>query len=71
MAEQVWKGAHWHSPTAIVVNKIRTGPGIAMMGSKLNAQVIIKNPALQSRGRISVHEKSLPPTVTAGARKRI
>jgi hypothetical protein len=42
-----------------LVSKIRTD--IAMMGTKLNAQVIIKN--LQN-----MHEKSLPPT---GARRRM
>jgi hypothetical protein len=41
------------------MNKIRTD--IAMMATKLNAQVIIKN--LQN-----MHEKSLPPT---GARRRM
>ena len=41
------------------VNKIRTD--IAMIGTKLNAQVIIKN--LQN-----MHAKSLPPT---GARGRL
>jgi hypothetical protein len=42
-------------------NKIR--PDIPMMGTKLNAQVIIKN--LQN-----MHEKSLPPRAT-GARRRL
>ncbi len=44
-----------------LVNKIRTD--IAMMGIKLNAQVIIKNLNFQN-----MHEKSLPPT---GARRRM
>ena len=42
-----------------LVNKIRTD--IAMIGTKLNAQVIIKNPQ-------NMHAKSLPPT---GARGRM
>ncbi len=66
--EQVWKRPH--GPTTIAVppwlmSKIRTDYNyystIAIMGIKLNAQVIIKN--LQN-----MHEKSLPPT---GARKRM
>ena len=58
-----WQSKYGRDPTdkqrSWLVNKIRTD--IAMMGTKLNAQVSIKN--LQN-----MHEKSLPPT---GARKRM
>jgi hypothetical protein len=60
-----WQSKYGRDPTdqqrSWLVNKIRTD--IAMIGTKLNAQVIIKN--LQN-----MHAKSLPPTVT-GARGRI
>ena len=53
-----WQSKYGREPTiqqrAWLLNKIRTD--IAMMATKLNAQVIIKN--LQN-----MHEKSLPPTV--------
>ncbi len=55
-AEQVWERTH--DPT---VSKVLVRSDIAMMATKLNAQVIIKN--LQN-----MHEKSLPPT---GARRRM
>ena len=58
-----WQSKYGREPTiqqrAWLLNKIRTD--IAMMATKLNAQVIIKN--LQN-----MHEKSLPPT---GARRRM
>ena len=58
-----WQSKYGREPTiqqrAWLLNKIRTD--IAMMATKLNAQVIIKN--LQN-----MHEKSLPST---GARKRM
>jgi hypothetical protein len=58
-----WPSKYGRDPTVQqrlwLVDKIRTD--IAMMGTKLNAQVSIKN--LQS-----MHEKSLPPT---GARRRM
>jgi hypothetical protein len=58
-----WQSRYGRDPTdqqrSWLVNKIRTD--IAMMGTKLNAQVIIKN--LQN-----MHAKSLPPT---GARARL
>ena len=58
-----WQGKYGRDPTdqqrSWLVNKIRTD--IAMIGTKLNAQVIIKN--LQN-----MHAKSLPPT---GARGRM
>ena len=58
-----WQGKYGRDPTdqqrSWLVNKIRTD--IAMMWTKLNAQVIIKN--LQN-----MHAKSLPPT---GARARL
>ena len=58
-----WQSKHGRDPAVQqrlwLVNKIRTD--ISMMGTKLNAQVSIKN--LQS-----MHEKSLPPT---GARRRM
>jgi hypothetical protein len=62
MAEQVYGSSLDSDPTdqqrSWLVNKIRTD--IAMIGTKLNAQVIIKN--LQN-----MHAKSLPPRAT-GAR---
>ena len=58
MAEQVWERPS-DQKRSWLVNKIRTD--IAMIGTKLNAQVIIKN--LQN-----MHAKSLPPT---GARGRM
>ena len=58
-----WQSKYGRDPTdqhrSRLVNKIRTD--IAMMGIKLNAQVMIKN--LQS-----MREKSLPPT---GAQRRM
>ena len=58
-----WQSKYGRDPTdqqrSWLVNKIRTD--IAMIGTKLNAQVIIKN--LQN-----MHAKSLPPT---GARARL
>jgi hypothetical protein len=58
-----WQSRYGRDPTdqqrSWLENKIRTD--IAMIGTKLNAQVIIKN--LQN-----MHEKSLPPT---GARARL
>ena len=58
-----WQSKYGREPTiqqrAWLLNKIRTD--IAMMATKLNAQVIIKN--LQN-----MHEKSLPPT---GTRRRM
>jgi hypothetical protein len=58
-----WQSKYGRDPTdqqqSWLVSKIRTD--IAMMGIKLNAQVMIKN--LQG-----MHEKSLPPT---GARGRM
>ena len=58
-----WQSKYGSDPTdqqrSWLVSTIRMN--IAMMGIKLNAQVIIKN--LQN-----MHEKSLPPT---GARKRM
>jgi hypothetical protein len=58
-----WQSKYGRDPTdqqrSWLVSKIRTD--VAMMGIKLNAQVIIKN--LQN-----MHEKSLPPT---GARTRM
>ncbi len=60
-----WQSRYGRDPTdqqrspAWLVNKIRTD--IAMLGTKLNAQVIIKN--LEN-----MHAKSLPPT---GARARM
>jgi hypothetical protein len=58
-----WQSRFGRDPTdqqrSWLVNKIRTD--IAMLGTKLNAQVIIKN--LQN-----MHAKSLPPT---GARARL
>ncbi len=58
-----WQSKYGKEPTiqqrSWLMSKIRTD--IAMMATKLNAQVIIKN--LQN-----MHEKSLPPT---GARKRM
>ncbi len=62
MAEQVW--VRTHDPTASVASEQSTRDRtfkVAMMATKLNAQVIIKN--LQN-----MHEKSLPPT---GARRRM
>ena len=67
-----WQSKYGRDPTdqqrSWLVNKIRTD--IAMMGIKLDAQVIIKN--LPSTGMIknlqNMHEKSLPPT---GARGRM
>ena len=40
----------------------------AMKGSKLNAQVTIKNPGLQNMSLLNMHERPLPPT---GARRRM
>ena len=58
-----WQSKYGRDPTdqqrSWLVNKIRTDSDIAMMGTKLNAQVIIKNLR-------NLHEKSLPPT---GARR--
>jgi hypothetical protein len=58
-----WQSRYGRDPTdqqrSWLVNEIRTD--IAMLGTKLNAQVIIKN--LQN-----MHAKSLPPT---GARARL
>ena len=58
-----WQSKYGREPTiqqrAWLVSKVRSD--IAMMATKLNAQVIIKN--LQN-----MHEKSLPPT---GARRRM
>ena len=60
-----WQSKYGRDPTdqhrSRLVNKIRTDT--AMMGIKLNAQVMIKNLNLPN-----MHEKSLPPT---GARRRM
>ena len=63
IAKCKWQSRYGKEPTiqqrSWLMSKIRTD--IAMMATKLNAQVIIKN--LQN-----MHEKSLPPT---GARRRM
>ena len=60
MAEQAWDLDPTDQQRSWLVSKIRTD--IAMMGAKLNAQVIIKN--LQN-----MHEKSLTPTGHGSAKE--
>ena len=64
-----WQSKYGRDPTdqqrSWLVNKIRTDSDIAMMGTKLNAQVIINLKNLRNlheKSLRNLHEKSLPPT---------